>query len=99
MAALSLGFVFGVGLGPCTFAFLAPLLLVVFDRAQTDVAGAAALLLAFALGHCGVIVLAGTAFARVQTLVSWGERSGVARWVRRGCGALVVLAGVYLLLR
>jgi cytochrome c-type biogenesis protein len=99
VAALGLGFVFGIGLGPCTFAFLAPLLLVVFDRAQTDVAGAAALLLAFALGHCGVIVAAGTAFSRVQGFLSWGERSGVARWVRRGCGALVVLAGVYLLLR
>lgn len=99
VAALGLGFVFGIGLGPCTFAFLAPLLLVVFDRAQTDVAGAAALLLAFALGHCGVIVAAGTAFSRVQGFLSWGEHSGVARGVRRGCGALVVLAGVYLLFR
>ena len=96
-AALGLGFVFGIGLGPCTFAFLAPLLLVAFERARSDVPAAAALLLAFALGHCGVIVAAGTAFSRVQAFVAWGDRSGTTRWVRRVCGALVVAAGIYML--
>jgi cytochrome c-type biogenesis protein len=52
---------------------------------------------AFALGHCSVIVLAGTAAQRVQAMTSWGSRSGVITWVRRVCGALVLLAGVYLL--
>jgi cytochrome c-type biogenesis protein len=98
-AALGLGLVFGVGLGPCSFAFLAPLLMIVFGQAQVDYALAVGLLGAFALGHCGVIVLAGTAAQRVQTVVSWGGRSGVTRWVRRICGALVVLAGVYLLVK
>ena len=96
-AAMGLGLVFGVGLGPCSFAFLAPLLMIVFGQAETDYTLAVGLLGAFALGHCGVIVLAGTAASRAQTLVSWGGRSRVARWVRRGCGVLVVLAGVYLL--
>jgi len=98
-AALSLGLVFGVGLGPCSFAFLAPLLVVVFSRAQSDYLGAAALLAAFALGHCGVIVGAGTAAQRVQAIAVWGGRSGVTRWVRRVSGALVIMAGVYLIAR
>ena len=98
-AALGLGLVFGVGLGPCSFAFLAPLLILVFDRAQVDYALAAGLLGAFALGHCGVIVAAGTAAQKAQTVVSWSGRSGFTRWVRRACGALVVLAGVYLLFK
>lgn len=98
-AALGLGLVFGIGLGPCSFAFLAPLLMIVFGQAQTDYLLAVGLLGAFALGHCGVIVLAGTAAQKVQTVVSWGSRAGVTRWVRRVCGALVVLAGIYLLLR
>jgi cytochrome c-type biogenesis protein len=96
-AALGLGLAFGVGLGPCSFAFLAPLLMIAFGQADVDYAFAVGLLGAFALGHCGVIVLAGTAAQRVQGVVSWGSRSSVARWVRRACGALVVLAGVYLL--
>ena len=94
--ALGLGLVFGVGLGPCSFAFLAPLLMIVFGEAQANYAFAIALIGAFALGHCGVIVLAGTAAQRAQTVVSWGGRSGATRWVRRGCGALVAAAGVYL---
>jgi cytochrome c-type biogenesis protein len=96
-AALGLGVVFGIGLGPCSFAFLAPLLMVVFGQAQTDYALAVALLGAFAVGHCGVIVLAGTMASKAQAMVSWGSNSRVATWVRRACGALVVLAGVYLL--
>ena len=98
-AALGLGLVFGVGLGPCSFAFLAPLLMIVFGQAETNYTLAVGLLGAFALGHCGVIVLAGTAAQKAQALVSWGSRSSIARWVRRACGALVVLAGVYLLLK
>jgi len=98
-AALSLGLIFGIGLGPCSFAFLAPLLMIVFDQAEADYALAVGLLGAFALGQCGVIVLAGTAAHKAQAIVSWGGRSSVARWVRRGCGVLVVLAGVYLIVR
>ncbi len=97
-AALALGLVFGVGLGPCSFAFLAPLLMIVFGQAQTDYLLSAGLLGAFALGHCSVIVFVGTAANKAQSLVSWGSRSGVTRWVRRVCGVLIVLAGIYLLL-
>jgi cytochrome c-type biogenesis protein len=98
-AAIGLGLVFGIGLGPCSFAFLAPLLMVVFGQAQTDYALAVALLGAFAVGHCGVIVLAGTMASKAQAMVAWGSSSRVATWVRRACGALVVLAGTYLLAR
>ena len=96
-AAVGLGLAFGVGLGPCSFAFLAPLLMIVFGSASTDYLLAIGLLAAFAAGHCGVIVLAGTAAQKVQTWASWGDRSGVTLWVRRISGALVVLAGVYLI--
>lgn len=96
-AAVGLGLAFGVGLGPCSFAFLAPLLMIVFGAASTDYLLALGLLGAFAAGHCGVIVAAGTAVQKVQSWSSWGDRSGVTRWVRRVSGALVVLAGVYLI--
>ena len=73
--------------------------MIVFGQATVDYGLAAALLGAFALGHCGVIVAAGTAAQKAQTVVSWGGRSGVTRWVRHVCGVLVVLAGAYLLLK
>ena len=39
-AALGLGLLFGLALGPCTFAFIAPVLGIVFSKAQTDFGGA-----------------------------------------------------------
>ncbi|MCC7061106.1 MAG: hypothetical protein IT508_12825, partial [Burkholderiaceae bacterium] len=58
-AALLLGLVFGIALGPCTFAYMAPMLAVTFKVATTRAAYGAALLLAFGLGHCLVIAVAG----------------------------------------
>lgn len=96
-AALGLGLAFGLGLGPCSFAFLAPLLVLIFGTASVDRGLAVGLLAAFALGHCGVIAAAGTTAQWVQQIVVWEGHSRVTAWVRRVCGAMVVAAGVYLL--
>jgi cytochrome c-type biogenesis protein len=99
LAALSLGLLFGIGLGPCTFAFIAPVLGVVFARVQTDYAGAMLLLAMFAVGHCGIIVLAGTLSGKVQAYLNWTGKSNKILWLKRACGLLVTLAGVYWLLK
>lgn len=51
-AALILGLLFGIALGPCTFAFMAPVLGIVFQTAQTNYFSAIIFLLAFGTGHC-----------------------------------------------
>jgi cytochrome c-type biogenesis protein len=96
-AALVLGLIFGVGLGPCAFAFMAPVLGVVFEIAQTHLTNAIVLLTAFAIGHCLVIVLFGTAAARVQKYLNWTETSKAFTYVKRVCGVLIMLGGVYLI--
>ena len=93
--ALVLGLLFGAGLGPCTFAFLAPILGVVFGTAAASTPMAISLLLAFALGHCSVIVLAGTLAQFVARYLAWTSASPGARWMRKAMGVLVILAGVY----
>ncbi len=98
-AALTLGLVFGLALGPCTFAFMAPVLGLVFTRAQSDYVGSVGLLGAFAAGHCGVIVTAGTLTQKVQSYLNWSESSEITKWIKRACGLLVVLAGLYLMLK
>jgi len=98
-AALVLGLLFGVALGPCTFAFMAPVFGVAFVRAKSDYPGAMGLLGAFAVGHCGVIVLAGTLTQAVQRYLHWTQDNPALKWTRRACGLLVVLAGSYLLSR
>jgi cytochrome c-type biogenesis protein len=97
-AALLLGLTFGIALGPCTFAFLAPVLGIAFGRAQTDFAGAVLLILAFAIGHVSVIVFFGTLAQKVQSYLDWSNKSSGLKWVKRACGVLVILGGVYLVL-
>ncbi|MBE0539287.1 MAG: cytochrome C biogenesis protein [Ignavibacterium sp.] len=98
LAALILGLLFGIALGPCTFAYMAPVLGIVFQTAQTSFASASMLLLAFGIGHCSVIVGAGTLSKKVQQYLNWSEESKTILWVKRICGVLVILGGVYLIL-
>ena len=93
--ALLLGLIFGIGLGPCTFAYMAPVLGVVFSVASTDPMRAFSLIAAFGAGHCAVIALAGGAAGTVQKYLNWTEQSRGATYLKQGAGALVVLAGVY----
>jgi cytochrome c-type biogenesis protein len=98
LAALILGLLFGIALGPCTFAYMAPVLGIVFQTAQTNFASASIILLAFGIGHCSVIVGAGTLTKKVQQYLNWSEESKTILWIKRTCGVLVILGGVYLIL-
>jgi cytochrome c-type biogenesis protein len=97
LAALVLGLLFGVALGPCTFAYMAPMLGVTFTVAAARPAYGALLLLAYGLGHCSVIVAAGTSTELVQRWLNWDERSRGRERLRRACGALILAGGAYLI--
>jgi cytochrome c-type biogenesis protein len=97
LAAFILGLVFGVALGPCTFAYMAPMLAVTFKLAKTAPLYGASLLLAYGVGHCAVIVAAGTSTELVQRFLNWNEQSRGVTIVKCICGALVLIAGLYLL--
>ena len=93
--ALFLGLIFGIGLGPCTFAYMAPVLGVVLSVATTNLFKALALTAAFGIGHCAVIVGAGSAAGTVQKYLHWTEQSKGATYMKRVAGVLVILAGGY----
>ena len=96
LAAFVLGLVFGIALGPCTFAYMAPMLAVTFKLSATNLPYGILLLVLYGVGHCSVIVLAGTFTEVVQHYLDWNERSHGAVILRRVCGALVLLGGLYL---
>ena len=96
-AALILGLLFGIALGPCTFAFMAPMLGVALRTASTQLPYAVALLAAYGIGHCSVIVVAGTSTSLVQRYLNWNERSRGAVILRKACGILLLLGGLYLM--
>lgn len=97
LAAFILGLVFGVALGPCTFAYMAPMLAVTFRLASTNLPYGILLLLLYGVGHCGVIVLAGTFTEVVQHYLNWNEKAKGAAILKKVCGGLVLLGGLYLI--
>jgi cytochrome c-type biogenesis protein len=97
LAAFILGLVFGFALGPCTFAYMAPMLAVTFKLAKTAPLYGASLLLAYGVGHCAVIVAAGTSTELVQRFLNWNEQSKGLTVVKVICGLLVILGGVWLI--
>ncbi len=97
LAALILGLLFGLALGPCTFAYMAPVLGIVFQTAQTNYLLAVIFLLAFGTGHCSVIVGAGTLTGKVQKYLDWSEGSKTISIIKKVCGVLVILGGVYMI--
>lgn len=93
--AFILGLIFGASVGPCTFAYMAPLLGVVFQTAGTNLPHAMILVAVFALGHAGVIVLFGTFTPAVKVFLKWDEKSKVTDLVKTIIGVLFILIAVY----
>jgi cytochrome c-type biogenesis protein len=76
---------------------MAPMLAVTFKVSGTNALWGAVLLVAYGVGHCAVIVAAGSSTAWAQRVLDWNEASPTGRWLKRACGALVILGGLYLL--
>jgi len=98
ISAFIIGFIFGIGLGPCTFAFMAPMLAVVFGVSSQNPFWGILLLLLFALGHISIIILAGTFTEVVERYLNWNRSSQTVNIIRKVCGSLLILAGIYNLL-
>lgn len=97
LAAFILGLIFGIAIGPCTFVFMAPMLGVTFKLADTNISYGILLLLMYGIGHCSVIVFAGTFTEIVQRYLNWNEKSKGTLVVKKVCGVLVLLGGLYLI--
>jgi cytochrome c-type biogenesis protein len=97
LAAFLLGLIFGIAIGPCTFAYMAPMLAVTFKVASSNVAYGILLLVAYGIGHCSVIVIAGTSTELVEKYMNWNEKSKGAVILKKICGVLVLAGGLYMI--
>ena len=95
--AFILGLIFGIALGPCTFAYMAPVLSASFKLSSTNMLLGVLLIVFYGLGHCSVIILSGTFTSVVQKYLNWTAKSRGADVIKKVCGALVILGGVYLI--
>jgi len=97
LAAFGLGFIFGIALGPCTFAYMAPMLGIVFTVSTTRLYYGVLLLLFYGIGHCSVIIFAGTFTEIIQNYLNWNEKSKGTVLIKKTCGILIILGGMYLI--
>jgi cytochrome c-type biogenesis protein len=97
VAALVLGLVFGIALGPCTFAYMAPMLGVTFTVSGTHAAYGMLLIAVYGIGHCAIIILAGASTSWVGRYLRWTSASRGAAYLRHASGLLVLVGGVYLI--
>ena len=97
LAAFGLGFIFGIALGPCSFAYMAPMLGIVFTVSVTQLYYGVLLLLFYGIGHCSIIILAGTFTEIVRKYLNWNEKSKGTVLIKKICGVLIILGGMYLI--
>ena len=87
--AVVLGIVSGLAVGPCSIAYVSPVLSLAMSRASV------ALVLAYALGYAAVIIAAGT-FAQVFSVFLQSERGDkILRAVNILCGVALIAGGFY----
>jgi cytochrome c-type biogenesis protein len=92
--ALLLGVVFGVALGPCTFAFMAPLLGIAFRASGAGASAYGVLLVAlYGAGHAVAIAVAGSSLQSVNRWLSWKAGARAVSAVKAVAGVAVILGG------
>ncbi|MCJ7526205.1 MAG: cytochrome c biogenesis protein CcdA [Candidatus Aminicenantes bacterium] len=96
-AGFLLGLLFGLALGPCTFAYMAPILAIVLAKSSSSLVYGVPLLLAYGIGHCAVIVFAGTFTRVIENYLRWNESSKALNVVKKICGILLIVAAAYMI--
>jgi cytochrome c-type biogenesis protein len=95
--AFLLGAAFGFALGPCAFAWIAPVLGAAWLGMANGLLTPILLLTLFALGHCAGVWLAADSLDRVQRWLDRFLRQSGLRYGRFACGGLLLVSGGYLL--
>jgi cytochrome c-type biogenesis protein len=94
LGAFLLGIFFGIVSSPCATPVLA--LILTFVASKGEVAYGTSLLFVYALGHCALIFLAGTATGFAESFIKSKGISNITTWGKRVGGVIVVFAGIYL---
>ena len=90
-----LGLFFGVVSSPCATPVLVVIL--TFVASQQKVIYGTALLFTYALGHCLLMLLAGTFTGFIEAFAKTKGVSNFSAWTKKGGGTIILLVGAYLL--
>lgn len=95
VGAFLLGGLFGIVSSPCATPVLA--LILTFVASKGEVVYGTSLLFVYAIGHCALIFLAGTAAGFVESFVQSRGIANITNWSKKVGGVIVSLVGIYLL--
>lgn len=97
--ALILGVVSGLAIGPCSIAYVSPVLSLAMSSAAEGLSVAVGLVMSYALGYSAVLVCAGT-FAQIFSAFLESDKDSLTYWavkvVNVMCGIGLIVGGVYL---
>jgi cytochrome c biogenesis protein CcdA len=94
VGAFLLGGLFGIVSSPCATPVLA--LILAFVASKGEVVYGTSLLFVYAIGHCALIFLAGTAAGFVESFVQSRGIANITNWSKKAGGVIVSLVGIYL---
>jgi cytochrome c biogenesis protein CcdA len=97
IGAVLLGMLFGLISLPCAGPILLALLSV-GSMEGVSAATSVALLVAYSIGHCAMVLVAGTSMGFAQRMIASKGLQTANAWAKRGAGLLVFGLGLYLLL-
>jgi cytochrome c biogenesis protein CcdA len=95
IGALLLGLLFGVVSTPCATPILAVLL--VYIASKGSYAYGALLLFFYALGHCALIIIAGTSMGMARGLLESRHLQKAGSVLRKAAGVVIILVGLFFL--
>ena len=93
LGAFVLGLIFGIVSSPCATPILA--LILTFVATKGEVAYGTSLLFIYALGHCVLIFVAGTATGFAESFIKSKGISNITTWGKKVGGVIVSLVGIY----
>lgn len=97
LASLFIGLLFGVALGPCTFAFMAPVLAVTLIDVNKSIIQSTSILITYGIGHSLLIILAGTFTGMFQKYLNWNSETGNSKKVKKVAGIFLLIGSLYFL--
>jgi cytochrome c-type biogenesis protein len=97
IGAFGLGLAYGILSGSCTFGFIAPVLAVI--TVQEKIITGIIYIILFAFGHCLPIVIAGSFTGFVKSIMDNCRWQGAGNWFRKGAGVVIMLLGIYFIIK
>ncbi len=94
-ASFLIGLIFGIALGPCTFAFLAPVLAVTFAKSGTSLLVNTLVLILYGVGNALLIIVAGTYTQSLQKYLQWNSEKSFTSTIKKVCGVLLLIGALY----